>query len=210
MRRIAPLFVIALSLLVVTPVDADRNRAKQGGDVVAERTIELVEPGTGPRRPLRHRFEAGITQRVRLRIQSTMRIQAGERNQEVPVPIMRLDLTLGPTAVSGGRLRYPFRVTGIDAAGEHEEAMLEQVRQQLQGLVGSHGNAEIDDQGRVVAFDYDLSPDASAQLRQQSQMLRDSLSQLLPHFPDEPVGVGAEWRVRDQLRLPQKIGRAHV
>lgn len=166
--------------------------------------IELIDAGAAPTRSLRHRFTAGQRQRLRLRVHTELRIQMGAREQTVPVPIMRLDLALGPTQLTdNGHLRYAFRVTDVGIDGEADERILEQVRAQMQDLVGLHGMAEVDDRGTIISFEFELPADASPQLRNQSGMLRQSLTQLLPRFPEEPVGVGAEWRIRDQLSLPQ-------
>ena len=188
------LTLVFLALLHASPAFAQPRAAD----------VELVAAGEAPTRVLRHRFGAGLTQRLRLRIQTQMRVQLGDRDQTVPVPIMRLDLTLGPTRlVAGGHLGYAFRVTGVGVEGEAAPDVIERVRAQLQGLVGLHGKAQIDDRGSIIDFAYELPADASEQLRNQSGMLRQSLTQLLPRFPEEPVGVGAQWRIRDQLALPQ-------
>lgn len=194
MRLQPTLALLSLTLLLTSPALAQPRAGE----------VTIVAAGAAPTRPLRHRFGAGMTQRLRLRIQTQMRIQLGDRDQTIPVPIMRLDLALGPTRiVHGNHLGYGFRVTGVGVEGDAAPEMLERVRAQLQGIVGLHGTAEVDDRGSIVDFAYELPADASEQLRNQSGMLRQSLTQLLPRFPVEPVGVGAEWRIHDQLELPQ-------
>jgi hypothetical protein len=168
-----------------------------------ERRVELVDAGQSPQRPLRHRFTAGQRQSLSLRIQTQMQIRMGDRDASVPVPITSLELALGPTEVtSADHLRYEFRVTDLSVDGGEEEAR-EQIRQALSGLVGTSGTAEVDDRGRTVRFDYELPESIPPQLRQQAQSLRNALTELLPRFPREPVGVGAVWRIRDTLRMPQ-------
>lgn len=171
--------------------------------VHAQGEVELVEAGTAPHRPLRHRFRAGQRQSLRLRIQSRMHIEAAGREQSVVVPAMVIDLGLGPTRVtSEGNLRYRFEVEGLSASGG-EAAARAQIEEQLSALVGTSGTAEIDERGRSVRFDYALPDSVPEQIRQQAESLRSSLAELLPRFPREPVGVGAVWRIEDTLRMPQ-------
>lgn len=164
--------------------------------------IELVSAGDGTRAPLRHRFRPGQSQGLRLRIQMNMQIAMGERDAAVSAPTMVMDLDLGPTEVTPeGHLRYAYRVTEVVTEGGDEQARA-QVTQAIQGLRGAHGTAVLDDRGRVLDFDYQLADGADPRLRQQATSLRDAMTQLLPRFPAEAVGIGAVWRVRDELRLP--------
>ncbi|MCA9607875.1 MAG: hypothetical protein KC619_19835 [Myxococcales bacterium] len=169
--------------------------------------IEIVEPGNGPREPLRHRFVAGLTQPVTLRVQSQMRMALGSRIQMIPMPVLRMDIRFGPTEVTNGHLRYPYEITGVGISGGESEGMNERVREQINGLIGTHGIAEIDERGAVVDFSYELPDGASRDLQNQSRMLRDSLAQLVPRFPDEPIGVGGSWRVIHDLPLPNMTVR---
>ncbi len=188
---------LALSLLTLCPL---ATALAQDED---QSTVELVEAGASPQRALRHRFVAGQTQPVRLRVQSEMRMMMGDRDNTVPMPILRLDVRFGPTTITeSGNLRYAFLVTDVGTSGGTDEDINARVQEQITGLVGANGHTELDDHGRVVSFEYQLVEGASPQLQQQAGILRDALTRLLPRFPDEPVGVGAEWRVSDTLSLP--------
>ncbi|MBX3271427.1 MAG: hypothetical protein KF729_14265 [Sandaracinaceae bacterium] len=169
--------------------------------------VTVLEAGAAPQAPLRHRFQAGQTQAVRLRVQTEMRMSAGEQSQTVPMPILRLDLRFGPTTVANARLRYPYEVTDVGISGGEDPALNERVATQIRGLVGARGIAEVDARGDVVEFTYELPEGASPELESQSRMLRDSLTRMLPRFPEEPVGVGARWRIVDDLALPSTTVR---
>lgn len=169
--------------------------------------IEIVQPGNGPREPLRHRFVAGLTQPVTLRVQSQMRMALGTRIQMVPMPVLRMDIRFGPTEVTNGHLRYPYEITGVGISGAETEAVAERFESQINGFIGVHGIAEIDQRGEVVEFTYELPEGASRDLESQSRMLRDSFSQLVPRFPEQPIGVGGSWRVLHDLPLPNMTVR---
>jgi len=165
--------------------------------------ITLVSAGSGHREPLRHRFEAGQTQPMRLRVELQMRTLLGGQEQTMGRPIMRMDMSFGPTRITeDGNLRYPYEITDIGVTGGDNEQINQRVLAGLSQIVGSHGETEIDDRGAIVDFTYELPEGAPAELQQQERLLRDSMSQVLPRFPSEPVGEGAEWVVRSDMNLP--------
>jgi len=165
--------------------------------------ITLVSAGSGHREPLRHRFEAGQTQAMRLRVQSQMRTLLGEQEQTIPMPIMRMDMDFGPTTITdSGNLRYAYEITDVGVTGGENEQLNQRVLTSITQLIGTHGETEIDDRGNMVDFTYELPEGAPEGLQQQERLLRDSMSQVLPRFPAEPVGEGASWVVRSDLNLP--------
>jgi hypothetical protein len=172
--------------------------------------VELLEPGAEPRRPLRHNFVAGQTTRVRMRMQTQMQMQMGSEENSVPVPPIVIVTEVGPTSIPrAGRMRYAFRFTGVDIEGGDAE-MREQLQTALAGVVGMHGTAEIDDRGAVQDIDLELPSNASPEVRQQAEALRQAMGQMLPPFPREPVGVGAVWRSRSEISLPQMSIAIHT
>jgi hypothetical protein len=172
-------------------------------DPPVQREVELIEPGAAPQRPLRHRFVAGQSARFRARIRTGLQIAAGGREQSVDVPRMVIETDVGPTEVSHGHLRYAFRVTRADLEAGGSPEVREQLEHEIAALVGARGSVELDDRGTVVHLAFELPANASPSLRQQASSLRSMMGQLLPRFPREPVGIGARWRIRDTIALPQ-------
>ncbi len=163
--------------------------------------VELIEPGEGTRRPLRHQFAPGQRARYRLRIDADLSISAGPRNQAVDMPVLVLDVDVGPSTMHQGNVRLPFRMTAADVEGGAEQAR-GPAMEQLRGLVGTSGRAEVDPRGRVIAFDYELPDSASPETRARASTVRDALGQIMPRFPSEPVAPGAQWRIRDTMSMP--------
>lgn len=195
MRRL-----LALALVLSMPGIALAQRTASP----PAREVELMEAGAAPQRPLRHRFSAGQSARFRIGIRTSVQISAGGRDTSVPVPRMIMETEVGPTEVpSPGRMRYAFRVTRADLEEGGAPEVRERLERDVGALVGTHGTAEIDERGTVVQFDFALPSNASPELQQQAASLRSTLGQLLPRFPEEPVGVGARWRIRDTIQLPQ-------
>lgn len=187
--------ILALLLAVVVP--AAGASAQDAPD------ISILSAGEGHREPLRHRFEAGQTQAMRLRVQSQMRTLLGDQEQTIPMPIMRMDMTFGPTRITEtGNLRYPYEIIDVGVTGGDNENLNQRVLASITQLIGTHGETEIDDRGNMVDFTYELPEGAPEGLQQQERLLRDSMSQVLPRFPTEPVAEGARWVVRSDLNLP--------
>ncbi|MEQ8457390.1 MAG: hypothetical protein RLO52_11110 [Sandaracinaceae bacterium] len=193
------LLTVLAGALVAAVAAADASRSKQAA--AGQTQVELVEAGEGDRQPLRYRFEAGQRTRLRFTLEMDMQASMGERSSDVDMPAARLDLDLGPTAVTDGHLRYPWRVSGLDVVGGAEGPAREQFEQGFSGLEGAHGVAEIDDRGRVIDLTFELPEGAAPELRQHAQTLRDGLGQLTPPLPEEAVGTGAVWRIGTQLRM---------
>ncbi|MGE0791485.1 MAG: hypothetical protein AB7S26_37770 [Sandaracinaceae bacterium] len=204
---------LAASLLLATAGVASAQGASQSSaasgargaapvaPTMTQSDVELVEPGQAPLRPLRHRFVAGQRAQYRMRINTQMRIAAGARDQSVEMPVIVLDMDLGPTRVASGRLEVPFRMVAVNLDGGAEQARAP-LEQQLRGLVSTSGSATFDGRGALVGFDYGLPSDASAEVRARADTVRHALTQLLPRFPSEPIGLGATWRIRDEMSMP--------
>lgn len=192
---------LALALLTITPGLA---WAQQSGAPPPQREVELIEPGTAPLSPLRHRFAPGQTARFRARIQSSVQITAGGRDSSVPVPPIVLETEVGPTETpSAGHFRYAFRVTRATLGQGGSPEVRQRLEHDIAALSGTHGVVEIDERGTVEHITCDLPANASQELQQTVASLRQVMGQLLPRFPREPVGVGARWRIRDTVQLPQ-------
>ena len=184
-------------VLALTPLVALGAHAQS----VSPPQIELVEAGEGDRQPLRYRFSAGQRARLRFTLEMDMQASMGERRSDVDMPAVRMDLDLGPTEVTGGNLRYPWRIGGVSVQGGEEGEARQQFERGFAGLEGAHGIMEVDDRGRVRELTFELPEDAAPELQQHAQTLRDGLAQLTPPLPEQPVGVGAVWRIGAQLRM---------
>ncbi len=189
--------------------EAHRDEAGQsaaghaGASSPGQREVELIEAGEGPLRPLRHHFTAGQSARFRAHIRQGVTVSSSAGEQSVPMPPMVIEVEVGPTEVTHGHLRYPFRFTGATLEEGGSDEVRERLEHDIGGLVGTHGRVEIDDRGAVVDFQFELPAGASQQIQQQASALRTMIGQLLPRLPREPVGVGARWRIRDTAQLPQ-------
>lgn len=164
----------------------------------AQTTVELIEAGATPRQPLRYRFEAGRSERAALDM--TMRISlsfAGQQMTLGDVPPIRMLLQMRTAEVAGdGSARLQFELLSAEAEASHPQAA--QINQALAGTKGLSGSYRIDGRGQVSDSQVDESatPQAGAAVLED---LERSMQQLSAPFPEEAVGPGARWRVRQNV-----------
>lgn len=196
--------LVCLAVLLLAPSLAAAQQPPAGEPPQAQVTqsdVELISAGRGPQRELRHRFAAGQTARLRLRIDSQMRVRAGERDQSVDAPVQVLDIDVGPSTLNGGNMQLPVRLVAVSLDGGDERARTA-MEGQIQGLVNSRGQIEVDPRGRVIRFDFQIPDTASREAQALAQPITQNLGQLFPRFPEQAVGPGAQWRIRDTMSMP--------
>ena len=143
-------------------------------------STELVSPGDGPRRTLRYRRSTGLTRTVsRAAIDATSRSGA--------------TTTTDRGSIETGLAITPRADGCLDVAGLPGATDIDGSLERYRRLVsGASAVAEVDDRGRLVAMTGPAGIDSKREL---AAML---IRHLVP-LPDEPVAVGARWRVKYAL-----------
>ena len=167
-----------------------------GGTTYAAPEVVLLEAGTGDAEPLRLHAAEGDTSELVIQMQGTMAMAIdGEQHPTRAMPVMKTVLRTRTLAVDDdGRIRREWVVQAVQVEGDSPEA--EAIRRGMQPLEGVRGWEVIDPRGWIAESGVDLPPTARPELRNSLNQLRQSLKELTPPFPDEPVGVGARWMVR--------------
>jgi len=176
--------------------------ALSGGVAVAEPTwveleppeVKLLDPGEGPRAELRYRFPAGDVQTVR-------RVQGYELEAKLP---------LGAGERDAGQVIMEFTLESVPRTGD---APIE-VEARLVSLEGPRGAGEgleadgrirFDDRGRAVAVRWNQTPASAEPAMVMLQRFQTRAEGVATPLPEEPVGVGARWQVRQLVE--QGTGR---
>lgn len=162
-------------------------------------TVKLLDPGKGPRKPLRVRVSPGHTETSVL----TMRMQMGFAPQPpLTLPPMVVTLALRVTDVApDGDVHYEFEVTRTEVVAEPKMApdLVEGLRAQLAHLVGLKGHVRVSSRGVTREADLVIPDSLAPQAKQLLAGMRESLTQISAPFPEEPVGVGARWEVKETI-----------
>lgn len=198
--------VTAMLLLELAPA------AAQSGQIQIPRehrqdlpTLELTNPGRGRRQPLRIAVREGAEENGRIEMRMRIGISMGGRT--VPPqdnPPIRMGISMRVTDVAGdGTFRYEFRCTSVTIVGGNPQ-IRSALEPALAPLRNMEGWAIVDAQGRTLAADVQ-APGAGGATAQVMNQLRDTVTQLMPPFPTDPVGVGARWRTEQDIQAEFEI-----
>jgi hypothetical protein len=172
----------------------------------AEKTplvVTLVEPGAGPRRPFRFRPKVGSTEVIEMTIRVDMeQTMDGMAMPSQKTPAMQYTMQVTITDVdAAGDVSYDFEYQKADIIDEPgvNPFLSEMMRNALKAIEGLHGKGVITDQGYNKMVRFDRDPDTDPTLLQQMEGMEQSMEQLVSPFPDEPIGVGAVWKVEGAL-----------
>ncbi|WP_327140942.1 MULTISPECIES: hypothetical protein [unclassified Nocardia] len=155
---------------------------------IAAVTTTIVDPGAEPRSALRPALEQGTTQQVTLRTDHHIEQQINAQAvRDFSPPAVTIPLTA--QAGSDGVELTLGTVTSPDPA----------LAKALLPADGSHAGFDISDVGAITALRMAPKPATSDAARAAlEQAFYQAVYQSIA-FPDDPVGVGAVWTVRQQV-----------
>jgi len=166
--------------------------------------VKLLNPGVEPRQVLRLHPKAGDKQTLTMTMKMGMDMQMGEgQSMPMKMPAMKfvMDETVG--AVSpGGDISYETVMTDLNVADDPD--VMPQIAQALKtsmgGMKGMAGSGIMTDHGITKDIALKLPEGADPQVRQVMDQMKETFSQASMPLPEEPVGVGAKWEVKKQVK----------
>jgi hypothetical protein len=207
-------FLFINALAIVTPLvllrylpGAEAEKASGGsGPVEKKSEVKLLEPGAEPYRPLRYRFKAGATEAMTVEMRMKMSMAVGERQQQPMVmPTTRSHLRMDQKEVTPeGNLRYEYGIEKIEVVEEPgvNPMILQVMKSALAGMEGLKGRGLMTTSGVNLETDVEAPPNASPQIRQFLDSLKQSLRNVSAQFPEEPIGKGGRWKVVQLIESP--------
>ncbi|MEO0326772.1 MAG: hypothetical protein AAF447_27765, partial [Myxococcota bacterium] len=160
---------------------------------VADTEVTLLEPGDAPQEPLRYAPQVGSAAVGALEIGA--RIRAGDAPSGSTPPITaRYRVAIAEVDAQGFRTRAT-----LDASSLPAESPLATGASSLDGVSVS---TRIDTRGIVRELSYTLPPGAGPDVAAAFEQVRSVLAQLTVPLPEEPVGVGARWRLEQTVQGP--------
>jgi hypothetical protein len=206
--RALPVAIALAAALVLTAGCHEREPSSgqpgaTGAQAHERPVITLLDPGAEPRRPLRYRLTEGareaLVMRTNLTIDSTTD-GVPTATVEYPPMVMHLGLHIA-SKPSDSQARYTFALESVeveDAPGVRPE-ILESMRQHFRTVTGMTGSAHVDARG----FNWDARMDRPRDMSPATQQMMDSASQSMDQvsapLPEEPVGQGARWELRQTI-----------
>ena len=163
--------------------------------------VELLEPGTEPRKALKFSVPPRSEQTLELVMASTVALEVGDRKvPPTPIPTMTvvLDTRVEKSGETGARGEATYSFETVEARREEVEGasarMLSAVDKALQGLEQAKGRMVVDATGRTLSQDLALPAVGGVGPQPSIEGFRQSFSQLFVVLPEEPVGEGAKWK----------------
>jgi hypothetical protein len=153
--------------------------------------ITIVTTGAEPRAPLRYRLASGTQQSAEIALQTVLTQGANTMN----LPTVTIGVNLGVAEVLGnGRYRADYHFNKFDVTGGPPGAG-KAAQELFKGMGELKGHAVFTERGFVRDFSIELPADASAQLKEMADEIRQSMTESAAIFPSPPLGQGAEWTV---------------
>jgi hypothetical protein len=119
---------------------------------------------------------------------------------KVPEITMTMNLAVKNVS-SSGDISYEMTMTDASLADDPAAMpmMVEPMKKALAGLKGLTGKGTVSSRGVSGSVELSIPPGADAQSRQFMDQMKDSFGELGVAFPEEAVGVGGKWEVRQTL-----------
>ncbi|MFO0944628.1 MAG: hypothetical protein U1D30_01585 [Planctomycetota bacterium] len=195
------LFVSGLCLPCLVRADEPKAEPKQEEKAKAEDgstpVVKLTNPGTEPRRQLRYNFKKSTPYEAIMDMKMGSAVQINE-NKLPPqkMPTTRMAMTIEPKEVKeDGTLTYSFAFTEISILEDEPlpPAIRERMSVEMNKLTGLKGTATVNSRGITESVDFELPANATPQMTQMMQSIRQSMGRMSNPLPDEPVGLGGAW-----------------
>ena len=199
--------LLALFLAVVA---ADLTRAQsqkvslEGYPVVGTPAfVKVVSTGAEPRTRLRYKISAG--QNFVLGMSITMGMTMNMEGMTMPamdMPIMKMTATMNVKDVAAnGDISYDIAFTEMtaEALPGMDPNLAAMVQGAASGITALKGSAVVSDRGLYKSGSFDLNKLSDPNLRQTLSSVASNLESLSMPMPEEPVGAGARWEVRQAM-----------
>lgn len=165
----------------------------------ASPTITLLAPGSAPRTALRYVIPAAQKSRMDMTTSMSMATSVGGGSMPVDMPTMRMSIELGVTGVApNGDISYDLAFTGMtmDSAPDTNPMVTQALQGLIAGITSIKGTATVSNRGVTKATKLDVGDPAMQQVLSQ---MTSSVENLSMPFPEEAVGAGARWEVRQTI-----------
>jgi hypothetical protein len=170
-----------------------------------ELSVSLVEPGEEPRQVLRYAIAPDTVAQSVLEIRTASTVTEDVQDTFSVLPGLKLELHAGPTvSLPGNRTRYVLRISrAYPILPEGTEIdRVEEVREGVEALNDMRGRFDLSDRGIVMDSDVPWTKGQERINPRVTIMLGNVRSAIATvPLPIEPVGVGAVWEVRRQIRI---------
>lgn len=166
--------------------------------------VRLLDAGAEPRAPLRYTIAEGTTTKSTMDLTMATLAASSDAAALSVVPGLRLHVVSGPAMPTSRGVKFEVNIAKAEAAvpqGLNPE-VAEDLRKSAAILDDVGGIVVMNDRGAMVSTELNdraKSPEVPVRLLTMIVNARTTLSRVT--LPAEPVGLGARWEARKELRL---------
>ena len=165
--------------------------------------VKLLAPGADPKTALRYKVPAGF--KTSGAISLTMGLSMNMAGMALPamdLPGMKMTFDLAVTGVTpAGDVTYDLAFTDMttEAAPGLDPSVAAMIQGSAAAIKEIKGTATISNRGVVRSTTFDLSKMSDPNLKQALQQVSAQLEGMAMPLPEEAVGAGARWEVRQAV-----------
>ena len=202
MKRAA---AVCLSLLVMIAIPhAQGGAIKMDGypEPGAPPIIKLLSAGDGPKAALRFTVPASYKEHADLATQMTMSMEMGGNSiPSMSVPTMTFGCDVAVTNIGGnGDISYTMVINDVTVGSDGDQTAAAAMQGMLGQMKGLLGTVVVSNRGITRSLKMDVSK-GPPQLSQIMDSLTSQMQSLSMPLPEEEVGVGARWEVRQAMTV---------
>ncbi len=193
---------VVLTLAVILAV-GPWLEAQDKGAAEPSLKVELVSTGTGARKELRFKPKVGSKQKMTMTMAMTQEVSVD--GNKLPVPGLpgqqfTIDFEIKEVA-SNGDVTYGFKFSEVKLLQDEgaNPAAVAAMNAMLKPMMGATGTGQVTNRGLTKSAKFDLPENAPAQLKSMIDSMKDSINRISTPLPAEAVGVGAQWKVTQDL-----------
>jgi hypothetical protein len=184
--------------------ETSRTRSPEGYPEVGQPpTVTVLAPGSAPRTALRYAVPATYKGRMGMTMAMAMGMETGESTPAVmPLPVMKMIADLSVTGVSAtGDVSYTiaFHDMSVEAGPGVDAAAAATMNAAMSGLSAVRATAIVSNRGVTSEVNLALDQITNPLIRQTMGSMSSSIQSMSMTLPEEPVGVGARWRMRQAV-----------
>jgi hypothetical protein len=172
--------------------------------VGASPAVTLASPGAEPRIRLRYKPAAGFKETLTMSTTMSLNmVMEGMAMPQMDMPVMKMTADVGVTGVAAnGDITYDVAFTGMTAEAQPgmDPTMVAMAQGTADNIKALKGSVTLTDRGINKSSTINVDQIADPTLKQLLSSMSSSLESMSIPFPDEAIGVGGKWEVRQAIK----------
>src|SRR5678815_3185112 len=157
-------------------------------------TVTILSTGTRTTKALRYSIPADFKTHLELTVAVEMAVNVLGQAIAVPSTPIRLGADVAVTKIEGDDITYSMAFTGATLDGDATSPLASALQAGMAGISGVKGVTTVSTRGVTKSSSLEVSDAALKTMLAQS-----SVENLSSALPEEAVGVGARWEVRQSM-----------